>query len=90
MHSPAARRLRYLDRLCIILVHTHSSTTYLIHVHLLFPLQEGATALHLASQDGHGNVVTILLESGSDIHAVAEVSALQIATFNCTPTSSVL
>ncbi len=61
---------------------------YLIYVHLQFPVQRGFTSLHLASGKGHENVVTILLESGSDIHAVTEVSAVQITTFNCTPTSS--
>ncbi len=85
MHHPRAHTFKHLKPAKYVL-----SITYLIHVHLLYPLQRGFTALHLASQNGHRNVVTILLESGSDIHAVNEVCALHITTFNCTPTSSVL
>ncbi len=39
-----------------------------------FPyVQDGYTSLHLASQNGHGGVVSLLLESGADPQATGEV-----------------
>ncbi len=37
-------------------------------------IQDGATPLHVASQEGHLPVVTILLEAGSSITAITKVS----------------
>ena len=31
-------------------------------------LQDGASPLYVASQEGHSNVVDILLEAGADVH----------------------
>ena len=37
-------------------------------------LQEGATALHLASQDGHVTTVQLLVEAGASLDAQTNVS----------------
>ena len=35
--------------------------------------QEGVTALYIASQEGHGTVVRLLLERGADVNICDEV-----------------
>ncbi len=40
--------------------------------------QVGATALIVASQNGHSAIVKQLLDYGSDVHAATEVSPLSI------------
>ena len=41
---------------------------------LLFNLQEGATALHIASQHGHVSTVQLLVEAGASLDVQANVS----------------
>ncbi len=41
-------------------------------------MQDGFTALHLSSQEGHSVVVSVLLESGADIHSVTNVGVLKV------------
>ena len=45
---------------------------------LLFPLKDGDTALMWASQNGHLDIVAILVDHGADIHAVNEVCLKRI------------
>lgn len=37
-------------------------------------MQEGVTALHLACQEGHRDVVSVLLALGADVQALTKVS----------------
>lgn len=36
--------------------------------------KQGVTPLHLASQEGHTDMVTLLLEKGSNIHVATKVT----------------
>ena len=38
-----------------------------------FPTQEGTTALYVASQNGHSDIVKILLANGADVNIVGFV-----------------
>lgn len=39
--------------------------------------KQGVTPLHLASQGGHTDMVTLLLEKGSNIHVATKVTQLE-------------
>lgn len=39
--------------------------------------KQGVTPLHLASQGGHADMVTLLLEKGSNIHVATKVTQLE-------------
>ncbi len=42
--------------------------------------QNGLNALHLASKEGHVNIVTELLKRGANVDAATKVSKIQIKT----------
>jgi ankyrin repeat protein len=44
---------------------------------MAIPMQEGWTSLHLASEQGHTEIVTVLIEAGADLEAENEVIASQ-------------
>ena len=49
------------------------------HALCLSIVQERYTALHLASDGGHLNVVQVLIEAGCDVNAVDEVNLFMLA-----------
>lgn len=40
--------------------------------------KQGVTPLHLASQEGHADMVTSLLDKGANVHTSTKVSALSL------------
>ena len=46
---------------------------FLYHVPLPVPVQDGWTALHLTSQDGHADVVRVLIEANARVNQRSKV-----------------
>lgn len=62
------------DVLINIILEKH---TVIISTYHLFPcVQNGWTALHIACQEGHDNIATVLLKAKADPNIQAEVSPL--------------
>ena len=47
---------------------------------LLLFVQNGGTSLHVACQNGHGNIVEMLIEAWANLEAKAEVSDAEEAS----------
>ena len=48
----------------------------------MFSYQDGFTALHVAAQEGHVEVVTFLVNAGADLHIQTKVSTLIGCVYN--------
>ncbi len=57
------------------------SQSWLLYVMSCFFLQEGATALHMASQEGHTETVQVLLEHSGDVNQQAQVIAIKYRSY---------
>ena len=53
---------------------------YIIYLSLPTHSQDGATALSMASENGHASTVNVLLRNGADPNIVDKVSALCLLT----------
>jgi len=54
-------------------IHAHLSLQHPHHKSLTFPVQNGFTSLSTACQNGHLDVVTLLLNKGADLNAASKV-----------------
>ena len=46
------------------------------HYNIYFTVQDGFSPLYVASQEGHTDVVDLLLKAGADVHQMAKVLPL--------------
>ena len=54
------------------------SLTNAVHIHVTHTSQYGCTALHFATQEGHEDVVELLLEAKADPELKTEVPTLKL------------
>ena len=57
-----------------LLIYDSLMNSVVVYCHVTVNLQEGATALHLASENGHVTTVQLLVEAGASLDVQTNVS----------------